>query len=127
MDTWATPRHGVTMPFVLQHVIELRLAPTTGALSVVLPALRRRLSILGQDAEVLRVGVTGDPIRRAREHRGYGFEWFEVLWDTSSAERAGDAEAALYQHALVKGLLLAGRRSGGIRGEGPFVVYAAGR
>ena len=31
--------------------------------------------------------------RRAGEHRGYGFDWFVVLWETTSKDRAAEAEA----------------------------------
>lgn len=62
-----------------------------------------------------------------RQHRGYGFDWFVVLWETSSAGLADEAEGALIDHARWKGLPLSGDRRGGVRGAGPFAVYVAGR
>ena len=118
---------GVAVPLVYRHAIELVDAPSVGRLSNVLPVLKRRLTTLGRDAEIIRVGVTTDFGRRAREHRGYGFDWFVVVWETTSADRAGEAERLLFDHGLMTGLPLTGRRAGGVRGEGPFVVYLAGR
>ena len=127
MDARGPAGGGVVMPFALQHVIEVVYAPSEGGLWSVLPTLKRRLTLLGRDVVLMRVGVTGDIDRRAREHRGYGFDWFVVLWETSSAEHAAEAEAALIEHARWKGLPLAGDRRGGVRGTGPFAVYASGR
>jgi hypothetical protein len=118
---------GVAMPLVYRHAIELVDAPTPGRLRAVLPVLKRRLTLLGRDAEVMRVGVTTDVVRRAREHSGYGLDWFVVLWETSSARLADEAEGALIDHATGQGLPLTGDRRGGVRGAGPFAVYVAGR
>jgi hypothetical protein len=115
------------MPLVYRHAIELVDAPTAGRLGDVLPVLKRRVTMLGRDAEVMRVGVTTDVVRRAREHSGYGLDWFVVLWETSSADLAAATEAVLIDHATERGLPLTGDRRGGVRGGGPFAVYAAGR
>ena len=115
------------MPLVLQHVIEVVDAPTEGVLSAVLPTLRRRLAMLSRDADLIRVGVTSDVDRRAGQHRTYGFDWFVVLWETTSRDRAAEAEAMLIEHARWKGLPLAGHRRGGVRGTGPFALYVAGQ
>ena len=115
------------MPLVLQHVIELVDAPIKGALSAVLPTLRRRLTMLSRDADLIRVGVTSDVVRRAGQHRTYGFDWFVVLWETTSRDLAAEAEAMLIEHSRWKGLPLAGDRRGGVRGTGPFAVYVAGQ
>jgi len=115
------------MPVVGHHVIEVDYLPSEGPLSRVLPTLKRRLSRLGRGVQTLRVGVTADFVRRAGEHRGYGFDWFEVLWETTSAGRAAEAESELIAHAQLRGFPLAGDRSGCVRGEGPFAVYVAGR
>lgn len=127
MDAGRPPGGGVAVPFVLQHVIAVEYAPTEGSLGSALPTLKRRLTVLGRDADLLRVGVTSDVARRAGEHRGYGFDWFMVLWETTSRDRAVEAEAALIEHARWKGLPLAGDRRGGVRGAGPFAVYVAGQ
>ncbi len=115
------------MPLVLQHVIEFVDAPTEGALSAVLPTLRHRLTMLSRDADRIRVGVTSDVDRLAGQHRNYGFDWLVVLWETTSRDRAAEAEALLIDHARCKGLPLAGDRRGGVRGAGPFAVYVAGQ
>lgn len=127
MDAGCAPHRGVAVAWVAVRAIEVVDAPTVGALSAVLPVLKRRLTVLGRDADLLRVGVTSDVERRAGEHRGYGFDWFVVLWETSSADRAADAEAALIEHGRWKGLTLSGDRRGGVRGTGPFAVYVAGQ
>ena len=94
---------------------------------MVLPTLRRRLTMLSRDADRIRVGVTSDVERRASGHRTYGFDWFVVLWETTSRDRAAEAEALLFDHARWKGLPLAGDRRGGVHGTGPFAVYIAGQ
>ena len=118
---------GVAVPLIYRHAIELVDAPRAGRLGDVLPVLKRRVTVLGRDAAVMRVGVTTDVVRRAREHSGYGLDWFVVLWETTSAEHAAGAEALLIDHALGRGFPLTGDRRGGVRGAGPFAVYAAGR
>ena len=115
------------MAWIAVRAIELVDAPTEGVLSVVLPTLRRRLTMLSRDADLIRVGVTSDVDRRAGQHRTYGFDWFVVLWETTSRTRAAEAEAMLIDHARWKGLPLAGDRRGGVRGTGPFAVYVAGQ
>lgn len=47
------------------------------------------------DADLIRVGFTSDVNRRARNHRTHGFDWFVVLWETTSRDRAAEAEAAV--------------------------------
>ena len=76
-------------------LIEVVDAPTEGALSAVLPTLNRRLTILSRDADLIRVGFTSDVNRHAGNHRTYGFDWFVVLWETTSRDRAAEAEAAV--------------------------------
>ena len=107
------------MAWISRRAIEVVYTPSEGALSAVLPSLRRRLTVLGRDADLIRVGVTSDVDRRAGHHRTYGFDWFVVLWETSSADRVAEAEPVLLEHARWKGLPLSGERRGGSVGAGP--------
>ena len=127
MDAGCAPGGGVAVAWISRRAIEVVYTPSEGALSAVLPSLKRRLTVLGRDADLIRVGVTGNVERRAREHRAYGFDWFVVLWETSSADRVAEAESVLIDHARWKGLPLSGGRRGRVRGAGPFAVSAAGR
>ena len=83
--------------------------------------------MLGRDAALLRVGGASDMGRRASGHRGYGFDWFVVLWETTGRDRAAEAEAMLIEHARWKGVPLVWDRRGGVRGTAPFAVYVAGQ
>ena len=49
--------------------------------------------MLSRDADLIQVGVTSDVDRRANFTR-HGFDWFVVLWETTSRDRASEARRA---------------------------------
>ena len=54
----------------------------------------------GKTEAVYHVGITDDPVRRQKQHRGnLGRGWLEVVWDGMSRQDADDWERYLGRRA----------------------------